>query len=382
MAVVKIEKELPKGIMLRKDGRYIGRFKYLGETYTVYGKTVKETQEKLDELKYETKHGLYEKETNLTVDAWFKTWIEQYKELTVKKGTIKTYTSFYGNYIQSKLGKLKLKDVRPEHIQKLYNDMHKQGLNRNTIEIVSIVLGGMYKQAYKNELISKNPVPLATLPKETSYKERRVLSREEQKLFLEYAASSQYAPIFEFALSTGMRGGEIKALTWENVNFTKGVISVRHTLIKSGKEYYLDTPKTNSSYRDIPMMENVRILLKRQKVWQQENRLRIGEHWRPVCGLENLVFTTNVGTPIDKEYLKNSIDGIVKNINNDGIEFEHITMHTFRHSFATRCIENGVNPQTLKAILGHSKLAMTMDLYAHVLPDKKSEEMRKIANLF
>jgi len=275
-----------------------------------------------------------------------------------------------------------LKDVRPEHIQKLYNDMHKQGLNRNTIEIVSIVLGGMYKQAYKNELISKNPVPLATLPKDTSYKERRVLSREEQRIFLEYATNSQYAPIFEFALSTGMRGGEIKALTWENINFSQRIIAVRHTLIKSGKEYSLDTPKTSSSYRDIPMMENVRILLKRQKIWQQESRLRLGEYWRPVDGLDNLVFTTNVGTPIDKEYLKNSIDGIVKKINTDGIDFEHITMHTFRHSFATRCIENGMNPQTLKAILGHSKLSMTMDLYAHVLPDQKSEEMRKIANLF
>lgn len=382
MAAAKIEKELPKGIMLRKDGRYIGRFKYLGDTYTVYGKTVQETQEKMEDLKYETKHGLYEKETNITVNAWFKTWIEQYKESTVKKGTIRTYTTYYDNYIRNKLGKLRLKDVRPEHIQKLYNDMNKQGLNRNTIEIVSIVLGGMYKQAYKNELISKNPVPLATLPKDTAYKERRVLSGEEQKIFLEYAANSQYAPIFEFALSTGMRGGEIKALTWDNVSFSKGIIAVRHTLIKSGKEYILDTPKTSSSYRDIPMMENVRILLKHQKSWQQENRLRLGEYWRPIDGLDNLVFTTNVGTPIDKEYLKNSIDGIVKKINKDGIDFEHITMHTFRHSFATRCIENGMNPQTLKAILGHSKLSMTMDLYAHVLPDKKSEEMRKIANLF
>lgn len=382
MAVAKTGKELPQGIMLRKDGRYIGRFKYLGDTYTVYGKTVEETQEKLDDLKYETRHGLYEKETNLTVNAWFRTWMEQYKESTVKQGTIKTYTSFYGNYIAGRLGKLKLKDVRPEHIQKLYNDLHKQGLHRNTIEIVSIVLGGMYKQAYKNQLINKNPVPLATLPKEAAHKERRVLTREEQKIFLEYAAGSQYAPIFEFALSTGMRGGEIKALTWENVNFGKEIIAVRHTLIKSGKEYALDTPKTGSSYRDIPMMENVRTLLKRQKIWQQESRLRLGELWNPAEGLENLVFTTAVGTPIDKEYLKNSIDRIVKKINKGGIEFEHITMHTFRHSFAIRCIENGMNPQTLKAILGHSKLAMTMDLYAHVLPDQKAEEIRKIANLF
>ena len=157
---------------------------------------------------------------------------------------------------------------------------------------------------------------------------------------------------------------------------------MRHTLIKSGKEYALDTPKTGSSYRDIPMMENVRTLLKRQKIWQQESRLRLGELWNPAEGLENLVFTTAVGTPIDKEYLKNSIDRIVKKINKGGIEFEHITMHTFRHSFAIRCIENGMNPQTLKAILGHSKLAMTMDLYAHVLPDQKAEEIRKIANLF
>ena len=91
MAVAKTGKELPQGIMLRKDGRYIGRFKYLGDTYTVYGKTVEETQEKLDDLKYETRHGLYEKETNLTVDAWFRTWMEQYKESTVKQGTVNLY---------------------------------------------------------------------------------------------------------------------------------------------------------------------------------------------------------------------------------------------------------------------------------------------------
>lgn len=130
------------------------------------------------------------------------------------------------------------------------------------------------------------------------------------------------------------------------------------------------------------MLDNVYKLLKHQKAWQSENRLKLGEYWHPAQGLETLVFTTNVGTPIDKTYLKNSIDGIVRNINNAGIKFDHISMHTFRHSFATRCIENGMNPQTLKAILGHSKLSMTMDLYAHVLPDTKAAELEKIANLF
>jgi integrase len=73
---------------------------------------------------------------------------------------------------------------------------------------------------------------------------------------------------------------------------------------------------------------------------------------------------------------------IVKLMQNDGIEMEHVTCHCTRHTFATRCIENGMPPQVLKAILGHSNLSMTMDLYIHVLPNTKHDEMQKIAGLF
>ena len=78
----------------------------------------------------------------------------------------------------------------------------------------------------------------------------------------------------------------------------------------------------------------------------------------------------------------NKFDKITRSIQKDGIEFERITPHTLRHTFATRCIENGMPPQVLKTILGHSKLSMTMDLYSHVLPDTKAEEMKKIVGLF
>lgn len=382
MAVDKNGKQLPKGIIQRKDGRYMGRFEYMGEKYTVYGKTLQETKKKLDDLRYETEHGLYSRETNMTVSVWFEIWLTEYKSLTVKRGTVSAYRNSYKTYAEKSLGKRKLKEVRAEHIQKLYNDMYQKGYKRSTIENVSIVLGGMFKQAMKNELIMKNPVALATLPKDTSHAERRVLNKEEQRIFLDYAKKSQYYTIFEVALSTGMRGGEIRALTWDCIDFTQKIIHVRGTLKKEDGEFYIDTPKTMSSYRDIPMLDNVYTLLKRQKLWQSENKMRLGEHWEAIRGLEMLVFTTNVGTPIDKEYLKNSIDGTVKRINADGIDFEHISMHTFRHSFATRCIEEGMNPQTLKAILGHSKLATTMDLYAHVLPNTKALEIQKIANLF
>ena len=375
-------KKFPKGITQRKDGRYMGRFEYAGEKYTVYGKTLQEVKKKLEDKRYETEHGLYSKETNITVQTWFEIWITEYKSMSVKRGTIVAYRNAYKTYVDKSIGKRKLKDVRAEHIQKIYNDMHQKGYKRSTIETVSIVLGGMFKQAMKNEMIMKNPVGLATLPKETTKIERRVLNQEEQRIFLNYAKDSQYAPIFEFALSTGMRGGEIRALTWDCIDFTGKMIHVKSTLKKEAGRFYLDTPKTMSSYRDIPILDNVLRILKKQRLWQSEKKLQLGAEWKCCEGLEQLVFTTTVGTPIDKEYLKNSIDGTVARINADGIEFEHLTMHTFRHSFATRCIEEGMNPQTLKAILGHSKLATTMDLYAHVLPDTKAQEMQKIANLF
>jgi len=72
----------------------------------------------------------------------------------------------------------------------------------------------------------------------------------------------------------------------------------------------------------------------------------------------------------------------LKKINKADISFERFTPHCFRHTFATRAIENGMKPQTLKTILGHSTLSMTMDLYSHVLPTTKAEEMEMIASAF
>jgi integrase len=94
------------------------------------------------------------------------------------------------------------------------------------------------------------------------------------------------------------------------------------------------------------------------------------------------VFTSEFGYPMNRDRFKIDLNAVIDSINQNGIKFEHITPHTFRHTFSTRCIENGMQPQVLKTILGHSKLAMTMDLYSHVLPNVKADEMQKIADLF
>jgi len=376
------EKELPKGIRQKPDGRYEGRFRCAGQDYCVVDRSLPKCKKMFSDLHYEVEHGIYAKQENITVGNWFNTWITEYKMPSVKRGTVSVYQEHYRCYIEKPMGKKRLKDIRPEHIQKLYNDLHKSGYSRNTIELTAVVLSGMYKQAVRNKIISDNPVPFATLPRATAEKERRVMSVEEQKTYLEYAKDSYLYELFELALSTGMRSGELRGLRWSDIDFDSRIIYIKHSLNYVGNKYDLDLPKTTSSTRDIPMLDNVFSILKRTKSHQAELRLMLGEKWKTIEGLESLVFTSEFGFPMNRDRLKLEVNSIVKKINSNGISFEHITPHTFRHTFATRCIENGMQPQVLKTILGHSKLSMTMDLYAHVLPNIKADEMKKIADLF
>lgn len=382
MALDKDGKKLPPGITQRPDSRYMGRFSYNGERYTLYDTDLKELKKRLANQKYEVEHGLFAKQDNITVSGWFDIWIKEYKEPTVKRGTVGVYKDNFNSYLKDTIGKKKLKDIRPEHIQKIYNDLNKNGYSRNTIELVSVVLSGMYKQAIKNKIIRENPVPLATLPREEEHKEPRVMTLEEQKLFMKYSEDSYLHDMFELALASGMRSGELRGLEWKDIDFKNKVIHVTKTLVYVNNDYLLDTPKTPTSRRDIPMLDSVITLLKQRKVKQSEERLKLGDKWKYKEGLENLVFTTESGYPINRDMLKQEVNKVILNIQAEHKEFKHITPHTFRHTFATRCIENGMPPQVLKTILGHSKLSMTMDLYSHVLPNTKAAEIQRIANLF
>lgn len=146
----------------------------------------------------------------------------------------------------------------------------------------------MYKQAYKNQLIVKNPVPLATLPKFSAHKERRVLTLEEQTLFLKHATGAKYDYVYELALSTGMRSGKMCGLEWQDVDFSNRIIHVRGTM---------------------------------------EQKISIGAHWQPLDGLENLIITTETGRPLGKGYLNKEISKIVKYIQEADSEFMDLYAH-------------------------------------------------------
>lgn len=179
-----------------------------------------------------------------------------------------------------------------------------------------------------------------------------------------------------------MRSGELRALRWKDIDFKNKIIYVRKTLVYLNNAYSLEPPKTKSSKRDIPMLDNVYRLLKEHKKQQWERKMLLGDLWKAQEGMGDLVFPSDSGYPMNRDRLKVQVNKIVKLINADGVSYPHITPHCWRHTFATRCIENGMQPKVLQKLLGHSTLSQTMDLYAHILPNTKELEMQKIANLF
>lgn len=371
-------KELPKGITQRKDGRYFAQITRYGKRHVVYDRNLKDIKKKLADLSYELDHGLYAKEENISFSSWFEIWLEVYKSAHVKRGTMCLYRDIYNRYLKDTLGNRKLKDIRVDNIQKIYNELYSNGYSGNTIELVSTVLQGMYKQAIKNNIVKENPVYKATLPKIKRAEFVKAMTLEEQDTFIRFSKDSKLHDLFKMALYTGLRSGELRGLEWKNVDFDNKIIHVRKTLLFINHDYFLDDPKTESSKRDVPMVESLWLILKQHRINQNKQRLMMGDNWRPKNGLEDLVFTTDTGYPINRDVLKVEVNRIVAKINDAGIKYEHITPHYWRHTFATRCLELGMGYKTLQTILGHSKLSMTMDLYAHVLPNTKAAEMEKI----
>ena len=389
MKNVKNADKLPKGIRQRNDGRYEARFTYKGESYTLYNKELRAIKKELQNLRYEVEHGLYSKESKISVDSWYNTWMNEYKKNYIKQGTVDAYESTYRLYIKDKLGKKPLADIRPEHIQSIYNKLQKDGYNPKTINLVAVVLGGMFKQAYKNQIISKNPVELTTRPRKSKEKQKfRVMSAAEQKTFLREALNSPYYNYYVVSLGTGMRSGEVRALEWKDIDFKNKIIHVKGTLkFVKGKGYVKDTPKSVASERDIPMLDEVYNALKKQKKEQRELRFALGEDWKPYKGLENLVFTSQYhrkgfGIPISHTAINADIHKITAAIRKAGTDFKDVTPHTLRHTFATRGLENGIPPKVMQELLGHTSIVMTLDIYSHVLPDNKAAELQKIANMF
>ena len=372
---------LPPGIMQRKSGIYRGRFYYKGETYTKDNADLKKLVQEMEDLRYEVKHGLKGKGDNITLDTWFDIWLNTHKKRTIKESTQVRYDDFYRRYIKKQIGKQRVADFNPIILERLLQNMADDDYSTKTIRDVYNILNAMFKYAVHNRILTFNPCAGVEVPK-TKTKQIRVLTVKEQREVLEHAKERIHENLIQVALGTGMRGGELLGLTWDDVDFRKREISVNKTLVyikdKETKKYVFkyQTPKTKNSIRTIPMQDSVYKALKRQWIQLKEMQLSASE-WQPLEGFENLVFVGKNGKPITEHTFQVTLDWIEKSINKERkkqaeknktvfIPIPHFYPHALRHTFATRCFEAGIDAKVVQGFLGHYSIAITLDLYTHV----------------
>lgn len=380
-------KELGVGLNQRKDKRYQARFT------TNNGQRVEKNFVKLNDAKAwlnEQRYldNLINNDENMTVDDWYNYWIENYKEGIVKDNTTKNYKDRYRFNIKKEIGNMKLCDVKQIHCQQILNKMYDRGKYSNgTMELVKVTLHAIFKSAVENDYIQKNPADNLKLKiRNNDAEERRVLTRDEQKTFKEYAKDTLYYNAYCLVLETGLRAGEVGGLKWDDIDFDNKVLNVHRTILQDAKKggFYFGEPKTKQSKRMVPLTNEAILILNRQKNLQNKLKAKSKE-WNDKW--DGLVFTTINGNPVGASTFRTMMIRIVRNINFDRKyesadgeyeEFEHCFMHSLRHTFATRCIENGMQPKTLQKILGHSTINTTMDLYVHVTDEQLFSEIEKM----
>lgn len=388
-------KELGKGFSQRKDGRYEARATINGVKIDIYDMNLTKLKKDFEQEKAKMLRNEKNVRQNVTLEEWYKEWFENCKSPQLKSVVSrKTYDRKVRNTYISILGNKSIKDITQMNIQTATNELVQREYVERTIREALGVMRECFDIAIVNHIVSANPCTGIVIKNANMQSERRVMTHEEQNIFLDEVRGSYYYEAYAILLLTGMRIGEFSGLQWQDVDFVNKQIYIKRSMttayIDGRKIEELTTPKTSNSYRTIPFFGETEDLFKSWKKKQNEVKKRMGDRWRANPEHGDLVFTSTVGSPVTRYVIVHDINKVVQNINLKEIykassegrvpkKFEHIHPHAFRHTFATRCFEKGLDPLFVQSIMGHSNYSTTVS-YTHILDETKSKEIEKAGN--
>lgn len=323
--------------------------------------------------------------TAITLGEWLDMCLEVYMKHTLKQSTYNSYESYIRVHLKPALGDLVLQDITPRLLQQFYNyKAETEGLAPKTLVNINLFLHKALSFAVSEGHLQSNPAEAINLTR--GHKPQiEILTRDEQALLIRASYQHRYGVFVRLTLFTGLRLGELLGLRWEDIDFQMGLLHVRRTLNRLNKkerptahgeattEIVIQTPKSENSIRSIPLLPSVAQDLLSWKSFQANDRISAGEQY---CDSGMLV-TNPYGGYIEPRTFKDYYNQILEM---GGLR--HFTFHALRHTFASRAMEQGMDPKTLSVILGHYSVSFTLDTYAHVLMDHKKEGMALMADLY
>jgi len=351
-------------ITQRPDGTWRGSLTLAdGRRKDFRAKTQEEARRTLTRLTRERDQGIQlQSDERLTVAAYLADWLKRQKPRLQASSHLR-YTEQMAHVIQA-LGRTRLLRLTPSHLERLYADLLATGLSNSSVAQLHTTLKGALKDAVRKRILAINPCDAATAPR-IDREEMQPLDEQQANAFLIAARGDRLEALFILALRTGMRKGELLALHWQDVDLKRGTLLVRVSLrALGGGGFVFNQPKTKAGRRTITLTSPMIDALKRHRVRQNEERLFLGDAWQD----HGLVFPSTIGTPQDAQGLLNRI--FKRTLATAGLP-STTRFHDLRHTCATLLLLRGIDANTVKDLLGHANITITLGTYGHVLPNMR-----------
>ncbi|WP_432071544.1 site-specific integrase [Streptomyces wuyuanensis] len=362
-------------ITKRKDGRYQAAVYVLQPDGTrarkfAYGKTWAECDAKRRELLDKVDQGVPVPTKSAKLSEWLPYWLENIIKPRRKRTTFAKYEVHVRLYLVPMLGSKRLESLSVADVRRFLVQLEKKTTTATAKESHRVLRTAL-TAACREELVTRNVATLVE-PPSVDAREMSPWSLDETLDFLGAARKDPLYAAFVLAIALGFRRGEIVGLRWENLDLDKREIRVRTQRQRVRGEAYEDDPKGRRRKQTLPLPAICIAPLRWQRMRQAAQRDRAGAAWNET----GYVFTTRTGQPIEPRNLYRSFTRVA-----DSAGLRVIRLHDARHGCATLLTAAGVAPRVVMEILGHSQIAVTMNVYTHVVQDTQREAVSHMDRL-
>jgi integrase len=347
-------------ITKRGDGRWMGRYYAWTaagsrKRVTVYGQTRQEAADRMREAQERNRQGIPVPDRTWKLGDWLDYWLEHVVTVNRRPATYRLYEMTVRLYLKPGLGSSPLTRLSASRVQAFFTGQLAAGRSIRTVQVMKTVLFSALSRAMREELVVRNVAHLAELP-QWERKPITPWTAAEARAFLDAAKRDPLYPAFMLLLLYGLRRGEVLGLRWRDVDEDDGEIRIRQQVQRMRGELHLYPVKTTAGRRDLPLLPIAQTVLDLRQHAQAADRAELGRAWQD----HGLVFTTKTGRPVEPQNLVRSFHRICTT---HGLR--DIKVHHLRHTTATLLKNLGVPARDAQIILGHSRLAITLEIYTH-----------------
>ena len=346
------------------DGRRIRR--------AFYGATRPEVVSKLAEATRNYQMGKRPAPEREKVGEFLNRWLEDVARRSVRPSTLRGYQVGLRLHIIPGIGHLKLARLRADDLDGLYSRLLEKGLSPKYVRLVHAIIHRGLVHALKRGAVAVNVASTVSAPS-APRKEFRTLSTEEAGRLLAEARSDRFHALYVLALTCGLRQAELLGLRWADVDLDGAVLHVRQQVYRLQGDWVFSEPKTAAGRRTISLSGRAVEALRERRRAQNAERLR-SQDWEHL----DLVFANRRGRPTERANLqRQSFWPLLKRA-----DLPRVRFHDLRHACASILLAQNVNPKVVQEMLGHSSIAVTMDVYSHAMPSLQAEAADKMDRLF